>query len=290
MFTSTARCASVLTGTFLVSALVIGSAAHADTEIGMEADEDSVEIGIELNEQQPGSSGGGGSGTEGTSSSSGVAAEPDGCEYITVNPDLAPAGIGERPSADHVLVARACRGDDAGSVTDFQWVEADEDGNLAIDPEVLAAEAVDSLHLPAPRIEANPDGFQLVHLPTWMWLEGESWERQTASASVPGTTVTAQAVPVQALWEMGDGNTVTCTGSGTPWRPGTDAEAEEPSPDCGHTYTRSSASTPSGEYTVNVTVTWDVSWSGGGASGTVPGMVTTASVSWPVAESQSLVQ
>ena len=162
MFTPTARRASVLTGALLMSAFAIGSAAHADTEIGMEADEDSVEIEIELNEEQPGSSGGGG-GTDETGSSSSVAAEPDSCEYITVNPDLAPAGIGERPSADHVLVARACRGDDAGSVTDFQWVEADEVGNLAIDPEVLAAEAVDSLHLPTPQIETNPDGFQLVH-------------------------------------------------------------------------------------------------------------------------------
>jgi hypothetical protein len=286
MLNAAARRASVIAGALLTSALVFAPAALADTEIQMESDDDSVEIGVELNEEQPGSSGEAEDDTDSTGSNSGGGADSDGCEYITVNPDLAPSGIGERPSPDHVLIARACRGENAGSVTDFQWVEADEAGNLAIDPEVLAAQAVDRLELPKPTIAASPENFQLVNLATWMWLEGDSWETQTASASVPGTTVTARAVPVKAVWDMGDGNTKTCTGAGTPWTDSFDELAS--SPDCGYTYTRSSARTTSGEYTVSVTVTWNVTWSGGGESETVPGMTTTASVSWPVAESQSL--
>ncbi|GAB4001741.1 hypothetical protein GCM10029992_38070 [Glycomyces albus] len=166
---------------------------------------------------------------------------------------------------------------------DFQWVEADEDGNLAIDPEVLAAQAVDNLQLPRPQIAASPEAAQLVYLPVWMWLEGDSWSSQSASASVPGLTVTARAVPVKATWDMGDGTTVTCEGPGTAWEKGMDPEAA--SPDCGHTYTQPS----SNDLRTSVTVAWEVTWSGGGESGSVPGMTTTASVTWPVVESHALV-
>jgi hypothetical protein len=286
MLTAAARRASVLAGALLTGAFSFAPAALADTRIEMESDDDSVEIGVELNEEQPGSTDEVEGDTGSTGSDDSREAGSDGCEYITVNPDLAPSGIGEQPSPDHVLIARACRGENAGSVTDFQWVEADEAGNLAIDPEVLAAQAIDSLELPMPSIAASPNDFQLVNLATWMWLEGDSWETQTASASVPGTTVTARAVPVKAVWDMGDGNTETCTSAGTPWSTSFDELAS--SPDCGYTYTHSSARAPSGEFTVSVTVTWDVTWSGGGESETVPGMTTTASTSWPVAESQSL--
>ncbi len=82
---------------------------------------------------------------------------------------------------------------------------------------------------------------------------------------------------------MGDGTAVTCSGPGTVWEQGMDPEAE--SPDCGHTYTRPSTE----DLRVEVTVSWEVTWSGGGESGSVPGMVTTASVAWPVVESHALV-
>ncbi|MCH7229963.1 hypothetical protein L0U85_03685 [Glycomyces sp. L485] len=270
-----------------LSLMVLGQPAQADIKPPSCSDgADSCEVVVEIPGQDGGSSDDTGSdsggGTDSTGSSGGEAVDPDGCEYITVDPDLAPPGIGERPSEDHVLVARACRGEDAGSVTDFQWVEADENGNLAIDPEILAAQAVDNLQLPRPAIEASPAEAQLVHLATWLWIEEASWQTQTATASVPGLTVTVTAAPVKATWDMGDGNTVTCRGPGTAWE-GIDPEAS--SPDCGHTYMR-----PSDEpLRTSVTVYWEVTWSGGGESGSVPGMTTTDSVTWQVVESHSLV-
>lgn len=196
---------------------------------------------------------------------------------------------GPRPSGGpFVLVVETCRTPSGSTVQTGEWLEQGADGQVQIRPEVLAQRAVDRLQLPAPQIAASPEEYQLVRLPTWLWLEGDSWSAQSASASVPGLTVTATATPVKATWDMGDGSTVVCEDAGTPWTPAFDAK--DASPDCGHTYERSSARAPSGEYEVSVVVEWAVSWSGGGQSGTGPGMTTTAQVSWQVAESQATVQ
>ena len=56
---------------------------------------------------------------------------------------------------------------------------------------------------------------------------------------------------------MGDGKSVTCTTSGTPYR----AEyGKQPSPDCGHRYTAPSSTTATGKYHVSATSTWTVDW------------------------------
>jgi hypothetical protein len=85
---------------------------------------------------------------------------------------------------------------------------------------------------------------------------------------------------------MGDGATVTCTGAGTPFQPGTDPKA--PSPTCGHTYRTSSASQPGQAFPVTATVHWTVTWSGAGQGGTFPDMTTTGNAAFRVAESQAL--
>ena len=75
---------------------------------------------------------------------------------------------------------------------------------------------------------------------------------------------------------MGNNATRACHGPGTLWTPGTDPKA--PSPDCGYIYRYSSAGAAGGAYTVTVTVTWEVTWTGAGQSGTVPGLETTGQV------------
>jgi hypothetical protein len=103
---------------------------------------------------------------------------------------------------------------------------------------------------------------------------------------VPGISVTAVATPTSASWSMGDGTDVTCTGPGTPFPAGSDPAAS--SPDCGHTYHRSSASAPSQQFPATATVHWTVTWSGAGASGTFPDMTTSANAAFRVAEAQAL--
>ena len=166
------------------------------------------------------------------------------------------------------------------------WIPDGQPGAAPLpSPAELAAMARKQLRLPTPTIAVNPAGDQLVNLPTWMWLSS-GWGPVSATASVPGVSVIAVATPRSVSWSMGDGSTVTCTGAGTPFRPGSDPKA--PSPDCGHTYHTSSASQPGQAFPVTATVHWTVTWSGAGQSGTFPALTTTADAAFRVAEIQAL--
>lgn len=155
--------------------------------------------------------------------------------------------------------------------------------------EVVARRVVERLRLPQPVIRTSPDeGFvQVVGVPTWMWVEHGDWGPVTETAVVPGLRVTATARPRQAVWSMGDGGSVTCMGPGTEYsgafRP------EQPSPDCGYTYRKSSAGEPGRVFTVSVRVMWDVEWHGGGRSGRVPGLVIAAERPLAADEVQAVV-
>jgi hypothetical protein len=157
-------------------------------------------------------------------------------------------------------------------------------GQPALSPEQVAQMARNRLWLPAPNISANPVGEQLVNLPTWLWVS--TWHPVSATAAVPGVSVTAIATPTSVSWSMGDGTVVTCAGPGTPFRPGGDPTA--PSPTCGHTYGISSANQPRHAFSVTATVHWTVTWSGAGQSGTFPDLTTTGNAAFRVAESQAL--
>src|SRR5262249_17095095 len=146
----------------------------------------------------------------------------------------------------------------------------------------VAADAAKNLRLPLPAIRVNPapPAAQLVFLPTWLWLDGSSWGPRSATASVPGLSVTATARPAKLVFSTGDGASVSCPGPGTGWSEGKNPDAA--SPDCGHTYTRP------GSYSLTATVTWQVSWAGGGQTGTVPDLTTTSTITLNVTDSQAL--
>ncbi|WP_431909842.1 hypothetical protein [Amycolatopsis thermoflava] len=168
------------------------------------------------------------------------------------------------------------------------WIpDASAPGAAALpSPEQLAEQARSQLRLPSPVIASNPAGTQLVRLPTWLWVDRAVWQPRSATASVPGVSVTATATPTSVSWSMGDGGTLTCTGPGTPFPAGGDPHAA--SPDCGHTYQRSSALAPGERFPAAATVHWRVTWSGAGASGTFPDMTTSGAASFRVAEAQAL--
>jgi hypothetical protein len=191
---------------------------------------------------------------------------------------------GQRPGAWYVW---KCTGPGVGSDAFYRtpvWIPDGQPGAVP-SPADLAAMARRQLRLPVPSIAANPAGDQLVNLPTWMWLSG-GWGPVSATASVPGVSVTAVATPVSVAWSMGDGATVTCSGAGTPFQPVGDPKA--PSPDCGHTYRTSSAGQPGHVFPVAATVHWTVAWSGAGQSGTFPDLTTAGNTAFRVAEAQAL--
>ncbi len=153
-------------------------------------------------------------------------------------------------------------------------------------PQQLAEQARSQLRLPSPMIASSPAGKQLVRLPTWLWLNRAMWQPHLATATVPAVSVTATATPTSVSWSTGDGTTVSCTGPGTPFPAGGAAQAA--SPDCGHTYQRSSAGNPGERFAITATVSWRVTWAGGGATGAFPDLTTSVAASLRVAEAQAL--
>lgn len=158
-----------------------------------------------------------------------------------------------------------------------------------VDPAQLAAEAFEQLPLQLPAVATSPDPGQdqLVRVPTWLWVEN-GWAPLSASASVPGVTVTVTAVPRSVAWSMGDGGAVTCDGPGTPYDRSHPAASQ--STDCSYTYLRPSSGRPGERYPAEATMTWSVSWSasgvaGGGDLGTVS---RTTAFALRVAEAQAL--
>ena len=141
-------------------------------------------------------------------------------------------------------------------------------GGVTVTPEQLAAQAVEQLPLNGPAIGIVPEPGKtgLVGLPVWLWTEEtpSTWGPVSATASIPGMSVTATARVRQIEWSMGDGSVIVCTSSGTPYTP---ARGAEPSPDCGHTYTVASVGQPGEAYPITATATWEITWSGGGAAG-----------------------
>lgn len=155
--------------------------------------------------------------------------------------------------------------------------------------EVVVQRAIERLTLPEPVIRTSPDEdlAQVVHVPTWMWVERSRWRPVTASAAVDGVRVTATARPRRAVWSMGDGGQVVCRGPGTPYSAAYASTAS--SPDCGYTYRLASMTAPRQVYKVTVSVSWDVEWRGGGRSGVVPDLETVDERQLVVDEVQTVV-
>jgi hypothetical protein len=159
-------------------------------------------------------------------------------------------------------------------------------GPAAPSAAALATQAENNLRLAPPLIHFSPTGQQLVNLPTWLWLDPQTWTAQSATATVPGISVTATATPTFVTWSMGDGNIVTCTGPGTAYAPSANPSSRSPS--CGYTYRRASSGQPDSTFTVTATVHWSVTWAGNGQGGTFADLATTTAAGVPVTESQAL--
>jgi len=136
-------------------------------------------------------------------------------------------------------------------------------------PAVLGAEAVSQLTLPgaAPLVGPDPSvnkwNMVAIGFPIWLWTEGQTQLR--SSASVRGYTVSLVATRTLVQFSLGDGTTVSCSATAAyaqgAVKPGT------PSPNCGHVY---QLRPDSGHYRVAALATWNVTWSVLGQSGTIP--------------------
>lgn len=221
--------------------------------------------------------GDGGSGSGGTSD----AGADDGCKTVLVGTDPPPGVTG--PGGWYSTV---CTNGQLSSQTQPQWVP--DGGALALDPAVLARQAVSMLHLPRLTVQLSPaaPAPQVVNVATWFWVDPDGWKPRSATASVPGMSVTATATPVSAQWVTGQGKPETCAGPGTPFTKGMDPTAA--SPTCGYTYQAPSDAAPGGVFPLRVTVTWQVRWVGAGQTGTAGPLTTTATIAVTVREAPAV--
>jgi hypothetical protein len=130
---------------------------------------------------------------------------------------------------------------------------------------------------------------QIVGLPTWLWVDPATWQPLSDSATVGGMTITATVTPTHITWDMGEGrgkDPVTCDGPGTPYDPdGPDSQRT----DCSYTYQFVSDDQGGGVYHAHAFMVWEVSWSGGGATGTLTPIQRTTAFDLGVTERQAVV-
>jgi hypothetical protein len=199
----------------------------------------------------------------------------DGCYFNRLSlPADDPAWQGHDPANGFVYNVYCWDGGGAGWVlTDSRYLTSPPPG-YGGGPTILelAVQAINRLPITGPAIQLAPKpaagSAGLVGLPVWMWSDNTAatWGPATASASAGGVTVTATARAQKIVWSMGDGGTVDCASTGTPYR---GRYGNKPSPTCGYLYTEPSRNRPGGRYPISATTTWEVTWSGGGESGVV---------------------
>jgi hypothetical protein len=127
-----------------------------------------------------------------------------------------------------------------------------------VSPEVIRDSAAARLEPPSPVPATSPSLTQqtYVQVPTWLWLDAADWSPVEVSETRGLVTVTVRATPTRALWVMGDGGEVACSGPGVEWFSG----AGEDATDCSYIFRHSSYGEPEGRFDASVTVTWEFEW------------------------------
>lgn len=146
----------------------------------------------------------------------------------------------------------------------------------------LAELALARLPIALPTPHLNPSAREVVHLPTWLWVDDQP--TPTTSVSLAGITATLTARLDDVIWDMGDGTSVRCDGPGTPYDPAKDPAAQRTS--CSRTPTSGI-----GRFAVTVTTRWRVSFSATDGTGGGLGVLTrTATVPTEVVELETVVR
>jgi len=295
----------VLTAVVLALAAALGAptSVAAETTVVCDPHRETCTVTVVTPPNPGGSTGGGDTGTARIcnglrgevvpcfSESFGWFNDADGCYYdhLATQPDASnPVWEGHHP--DGSIFAVTCGGlPFGGSAGGWTWRATPPPGfsGVGITPAQMAQRAVDQMRLTGPAIHLTISSEEtgLVGVPVWLWTEvtPTTWGPNSATASVPGLSVTARAQATQIVWDMGDGHTQVCTGPGTPYTPGA-----VQSPTCDYLYERSSAGQPADAYPLTATTTWQVTWSGGGTSGSLT-LTRTSTTTVRIGELQVLI-
>jgi hypothetical protein len=161
---------------------------------------------------------------------------------------------------------------------------------VTLSPEQVAYIAFARLHLDplkpviGPPPEINRWKMAAVGYPLWLSGGGDP-NPPAVSDQVYNLRVRLKAHVTSVDFLMGDGNIVTCQGSGLRWTPA--VQPGERSPVCGYQYSKPSL--PDGNYTVTARTHWDVDWTINNQTGVIR-MLQASSVELPVGELQTLIR
>lgn len=154
----------------------------------------------------------------------------------------------------------------------------------------VVSSAMGALNPPRPKIHTSPSHRKglLVQTPTWLWLSPSYWRTYSTTIMVMGYVVTIFATPTTVRWRMGNGDSITCIGPGTPWVAGFGDALST----CKYTYRHSSDGKPGDRYKITAIVTFVGSFTTvglGGMRGPLGAVTRKSSIRAPVAEIQGLV-
>jgi len=162
----------------------------------------------------------------------------------------------------------------------LEWHPSEGSPIPAGDPRTVAMRIRDQLPIPGADIAANPNR-GLVGVRTWFWITGYDGSPLTRTTPAFGSRIQVRASPDQYNWDFGDGTVIKSDSPGVPYPKRSDVI---------HMYQRSSAGLPQG-YEVQVTFVFSVSYRvNGGPWQALPGISRTAARSYPVQESQAIIQ
>jgi hypothetical protein len=258
------RRVATVTATSVVLAAALAPLAHA------EGDDSGVCKGASMyvkvcaaDDTSTSGAGGSDDGKSATGTSSANSSDEPKCTYEKLNPqppeDNAAMQEGKRQGGKGAVYRVICP--ETGRVGVVWIADGTDPAAPAIDPEVVARQAVDAMKLVGPEI-ANPraGGKYVVGMPMWMWANETptAYGPNTATATAGGVTVTATAKVSSIRWDMGDGSEpVVCNGPGTKYE---NSMGKAPSPDCGHLYETASSSKKDEKFHGEATATWTVDW------------------------------
>lgn len=262
------------------AALIVALAATAFAEehprwdqpptVTVDSEPDGVVVESEVRETSQGRAGGGASG-----SGSGASCELEPIRSIGVAlEEEARSRPGELP------FMLWCDGDAKGVVWRSLNGEDAAPGGEGEDPRTVAMRLRDEIPIPFVTVEANPsDG--LVGMESWFWIEGYDGSPITASADALGAEVEVEARAERYEWSFGDGTTLLTHTPGQPYPERSEVR---------HTYERSSHGHEEG-YEVRVRFEFGVRYRIDGAGWqSLPGIDRTAETSYPVRESQAVIE
>lgn len=140
---------------------------------------------------------------------------PNGCVQ---NPDAQLCDDGSRPERRLITFADGPR---KGEVVDFDYICPEDSSPLPISDElIIEQEAIvvtpaefRKFPIKSFSVHSDPDGVSLIRAYTHFWAEGGSQEFHTVMS---GKNVDVRAIPVEWLWDYGDGTTARFSDPGGP--------------------------------------------------------------------------